>query len=89
MNDERHDLNEILRVHGSAPDHLPGFEARLLTGLDEADHEMGRVTVAGSAGRMGRAPSGRVTPSWRARSWSASRPPSRRLSLSACRGSRA
>ena len=44
MNDERHDLNEILRVHGSAPEHLPGFEARLLTGLDEADREMGRAT---------------------------------------------
>ena len=44
MNDERHDLNEILRVHGGAPDHLSGFEARLLTGLDEADREMGRAT---------------------------------------------
>ena len=44
MNDERHDLNEILRMHGGAPDHLPGFEARLLTGLDEADREMGRAT---------------------------------------------
>jgi outer membrane lipoprotein-sorting protein len=43
MNDERHDLSEILRVHGSAPDHLPGFEARLLTGLVEADREMGRA----------------------------------------------
>ncbi len=44
MNDEHHDLNEILRSHGSAPDHLSGFEARLLTGLDEADREMGRAT---------------------------------------------
>jgi hypothetical protein len=44
MNDERHDLNEILGMHGSAPDHLPGFQARLLAGLDEADREMGRVT---------------------------------------------
>ena len=44
MNDERHDLNEIMRMHGSAPDHLPGFEARLLTGLDEADREMGRAS---------------------------------------------
>ena len=43
MNDERHYLSEILRMHGSAPDHLPGFEARLLTGLDEADREMGRA----------------------------------------------
>ena len=43
MNDERHDLNEFLRAHGSAPDHLPGFQARLLTGLDEADREMGRA----------------------------------------------
>jgi hypothetical protein len=44
MNDERLDLNETLRRHTSAPDHLPGFEARLLSGLDEADREMGRVT---------------------------------------------
>ena len=44
MNDERHDLNEILRTHASAPGHLPGFEARLLAGLDEADREMGRAT---------------------------------------------
>ena len=44
MNEQRYDLNEILRMHGSAPEHLPGFEARLLTGLDEADREMGRVT---------------------------------------------
>ena len=44
MNDERHDLNEILRMHGSPPGHLPGFEARLLAGLDEADREMGRAT---------------------------------------------
>jgi hypothetical protein len=44
MNDERYNLNELLRKHGGAPDHLPGFEARLLTGLDEADREMGRVT---------------------------------------------
>jgi hypothetical protein len=43
MNGERHDLNEILRIHASAPAHLPGFEARLLTGLDEADREMGRA----------------------------------------------
>jgi hypothetical protein len=43
MNDERHDLDEILRMHGSAPAHLPGFEARLIAGLDEADREMGRV----------------------------------------------
>ena len=44
MNDERHDLSEILRVHASAPGHLPGFEARLLNGLDEADREMGRAS---------------------------------------------
>ena len=44
MNAERHDLDEILRTHGGAPDHLPGFEARLVAGLDEADREMGRAT---------------------------------------------
>ncbi len=44
MNDERHDLDEILRTHGGAPDHLPSFEARLTVGLDEADREMGRAT---------------------------------------------
>ncbi|MCX6374416.1 MAG: hypothetical protein NTX16_15350 [Actinobacteria bacterium] len=43
MNAERQDLDEILRTHGGAPDHLPGFEARLLAGLDEADREMGRA----------------------------------------------
>ena len=48
MNDERHDLDEILRTHGGAPDHLPSFEARLTAGLDEADREMGRAT--GGAG---------------------------------------
>ena len=44
MNAERHDLDEILRTHGGAPDHLPSFEARLIAGLDEADREMGRAT---------------------------------------------
>ena len=44
MNDERHDLDEILRTHGGAPDHLPSFEARLTAGLVEADREMGRAT---------------------------------------------
>ena len=44
MNAERHDLDEILRTHGGAPDHLPSFVARLTAGLDKADREMGRAT---------------------------------------------
>jgi hypothetical protein len=44
MSDERQDLGEILRTHGCAPAHLPGFEARLIVGLEEADREMGRAT---------------------------------------------
>jgi hypothetical protein len=44
MNDERHELDGILRTHGYAPGHLPSFETRLLAGLDDADREMGRVT---------------------------------------------
>jgi hypothetical protein len=43
MSDERHDLDATLRAHAAAPDHLPGFDARLLAGLDAADREMGRV----------------------------------------------
>lgn len=43
MNDERRDLSDLLGSYGGAPDHLPGFEARLLAGLDEADRDMGRA----------------------------------------------
>jgi hypothetical protein len=43
MNDERRGLDQILHTHGSAPGHLPSFEARLEAGLREADREMGRV----------------------------------------------
>jgi hypothetical protein len=43
MNGHREDLGEILRAHGFAPDHLPGFETRLAAALDEADLEMGRT----------------------------------------------
>jgi len=50
MNDELHDLDEILRTHGGAPDHLRSFEARLDAGLDEADREMGRA-AGGTAWR--------------------------------------
>ena len=48
MNDELHDLDEILRMHGGAPDHLRSFEAHLEAGLNEADRDMGRA--AGGAG---------------------------------------
>ncbi len=46
MNDERHDPDEILRTYGGAPDHLPGFQALLMTSLGEADLEMGRAPRA-------------------------------------------
>jgi hypothetical protein len=48
MNDQILDLDGALQAYGGAPDHLPDFESRLLAGLDEADHEMGRV----AAGRL-------------------------------------
>ena len=48
MNRKPDDLNEALRLHAGAPDHLPGFTARLTAGLDEADREMGRA----AAGRL-------------------------------------
>jgi hypothetical protein len=48
MSDRRHDLTEILRTHGGAPEHLPGFQAALAVGLDEADRDMGRAV--GGAG---------------------------------------
>jgi hypothetical protein len=52
MNDQRLDLDELLRAHGAAPAHLPGFAARLAAGLADADAEMGRATgTAGAAGR--------------------------------------
>jgi hypothetical protein len=44
MNGDRESLGEILRTQGHAPAHLPGFEARLAAGLQEADCEMGRAT---------------------------------------------
>jgi hypothetical protein len=52
MNDQHRDLDELLRAHGAAPAHLPGFAARLAAGLADADAEMGRATgTAGAAGR--------------------------------------
>ena len=52
MTDQQRDLDEILRLHGGAPDHLPGFAARLTAGWAAADVEMGRA--AGTAGAAGR-----------------------------------
>lgn len=48
MNRKPDDLDEVLRLHGGAPDHLPDFAERLSAGLDEADREIGRTP----AGRL-------------------------------------
>lgn len=54
MTDQHLDLDEILRAHGGAPDHLPGFAARLAAGLAAADREMGRAAGAADAAGLPR-----------------------------------